>query len=119
MGEVVAITAEQDVIVYGEKEEAIIVKVKEEAIVVKVEEEAFVNTVEHGVVAEDEEEKAEARGGGEEKLEEESAGLEQAMELVDMHAVSAMAPTTPCFSQPGFSWSSSPPRHPAAMPALK
>ena len=63
------------------------------------------------VVAEDEEEKAEAGGGGEEKLEEESAGLEQAMELVGMHAVSAMAPTIPCLSQPGFSWSSSPPRH--------
>ena len=62
------------------------------------------------VVAEDEEEKAEAGGGGEEKLEEESAGLEQAMELVGMHAVSAMAPTTPCLSQPGFTWSSSPPR---------
>ena len=62
------------------------------------------------VVAEDEEEKAEAGGGGEEKLEEESAGLEQAMELVAMHAVSAMAPTTPCLSQPGFTWSSSPPR---------
>ena len=107
--EVVAITAEQDVIVYGDKEEAIIVKVKEEAIVVKVEEEAFVDKVEHGVVAE--EEKAEAKGGEEEKLEEESAGIEQAMELVGMHAVSTMAPTTPCFSQPGFSWSSSPPRH--------
>ena len=107
--EVVAITAEQDVIVYGDKEEAIIVKVKEEAIVVKVEEEAFVDKVEHEVVAE--EEKAEAKGGEEEKLEEESAGIEQAMELVGMHAVSTMAPTTPCFSQPGFSWSSSPPRH--------
>ena len=107
--EVVAITAEQDVIVYGDREEAIIVKVKEGAIVVKVEEEAFVNKVEHGVVAE--EEKAEAKGGEEEKLEEESAGIEQAMELVGMHAVSTMAPTTPCFSQPGFSWSSSPPRH--------
>ena len=62
------------------------------------------------VVAEDEEEKAEAEGGGEEKLEEESAGLGQATELVGMHAVPAMAPITPYCSQPGFSWSSSPPR---------
>ena len=62
------------------------------------------------VVAEDEEERAEAEGGGEEKLEEESAGLGQATELVGMHAVPAMAPITPYCSQPGFSWSSSPPR---------
>ena len=62
------------------------------------------------VVAEDEEEKAEAEGGGEEKLKEESAGLGQATELVGMHAVPAMAPITPYCSQPGFSWSSSPPR---------